>query len=367
LEKLNISKADVFPRATEHIHGMIKLTKKLLEKEIAYTAKDGIYFSIAKFKDYGKLSKIKLDETKSGVRIKNDEYDKENAQDFALWKFWNEKDGDVFWESEFGKGRPGWHIECSVMSMQHLGEQFDIHTGGIDLIFPHHENEIAQSEAETGKRFVQYWLHNEYILVNGKKMSKSLGNFFTLRDLLTQGYRPRAIRYLLLSSHYRQQLNFTFAGIDASQKVIEKLDTFMAALEERKKKGSANDADIKRLIKDTKDQFEEAMDDDMQISQALGHIFTFMHQINALLSENEIGKKNAEEILEFMQKIDSVLGVMHTEEQKTPREILMLAEEREKARKQKDFAASDRLRKEIIAKGFILDDTPQGYRLRKKE
>ncbi|MBI5393128.1 cysteine--tRNA ligase [Candidatus Woesearchaeota archaeon] len=367
LEKLNISKAYVFPRATQHIHGMIHLTQKLLDNEIAYQARDGIYFSISKFRNYGKLSKIKLDETKTGVRVKNDEYDKENAQDFALWKFWTEKDGDCVWESPFGKGRPGWHIECSVMAMQHLAEHFDIHTGGIDLIFPHHENEIAQSEAVTGKKFVNYWLHNEYILVNGKKMSKSLGNFFTLRDLLIQGYKARAIRYLLLSSHYRQQLNFTLQGIDAAEKVIEKFDIFFASLDEVKNlNNTVENNEIAAIIENAQKQFEEAMDDDLEISQGLAVIFEFIRRINVLASENKVGKKNAVDITDFMKKIDSVLGVMHTEESAMPREIIMLAEERERVRKKKDFATSDKLRKEIISKGYILDDTNTGYRLRKK-
>ncbi len=368
LATLNISKAAVFPRATQHIHGMVKMTQELLAKKIAYKAADGIYFSIQKFKNYGKLSKIKLTETQTGIRVKNDEYDKENAHDFALWKFWNEKDGNCFWETELGKGRPGWHIECSVMAMQHLGEQFDIHTGGIDLIFPHHENEIAQSEAVTGKKFVNYWLHNEYILVQDKKMSKSLGNFFTLRDLLVQGYRPRAIRYLLLSSHYRQQLNFTLQGIDAAQKVIEKFDIFFASIDEAKKKSEcAENLEIQEKIEHTRKEFEQAMDDDLEISKGLTAIFEFIRSINILLQDNKIGKKNADEILLFLMKIDSVLGIMQTEEHKIPREIVVLAEQREQARKKKEFSLADNLRKEINAKGYILDDNPTGYKLRKKD
>src|SRR3989338_8353872 len=209
IEALNIDKADVFPKATEHIKEMIDLVKKLLKNGIAYKSEDGsIYYDISKFKDYGKLSHTKIKELKEGARVNQDSYEKESANDFALWKAYHEEDGNIFWQTEIGKGRPGWHIECSAMSMKYLGSHFDIHAGGVDLVFPHHENEIAQSEAFTGKKFVNYWFHNEHLLVDGRKMSKSLGNYYTLRDLLTKNYNPKAIRYLLLSTHYRQQLNF---------------------------------------------------------------------------------------------------------------------------------------------------------------
>jgi len=230
LEKLNIDKADVFPRATDHIKEMVAIIENLLKKQAAYKAKDGIYFDISMFKDYGSLSGVELKDLQVGKRVKEDQYEKDEAQDFALWKFWDKNDYDVFWETEIGKGRPGWHIECSAMSMKFLGKSFDIHAGGVDLIFPHHENEIAQSECSTNKKFVRYWFHNEHLLVDGQKMSKSLGNFYTLRDLMDKDYKASAIRYLLLSVHYRQQINLTDESIEASTNAIRRLDFFVNGL-----------------------------------------------------------------------------------------------------------------------------------------
>ena len=229
LNTLNIQKPDRLARATEHIKEMENLIKKLIDKGFAYKGKDNsIYYSISKFKDYGKLSKIKIKELKAGARVKQDEYEKKQVSDFALWKAWDKEDGNVFWETEFGKGRPGWHIECSAMSSKYLGDQFDIHTGGIDLIFPHHENEIAQSEGASGKKpFVKYWIHNEWLLIEGKKMSKSFGNFYTLRDILNKGYSPMSIRYVLLSTHYRQQMNFTFKKLDAAKNSLQRWGNFL--------------------------------------------------------------------------------------------------------------------------------------------
>src|SRR3989338_67162 len=304
LETLHILKADVFPRATDYIQQMTDLINKLLKKGIAYTAEDGIYFSIQKFKKYGKLSKLDLTKNKPGARVQQDEYDKDTTHDFALWKFWTEKDGDVFWENKLGKGRPGWHIECSAMSMENLGEMFDIHTGGIDLIFPHHENEIAQSEAVTGCQFVRYWLHNEYIKVDGKKMSKSLGNFYTLRDLVNKGYSARAIRYLLLSTHYRQQLNFTLQGIEASQHAIDRIDEFIEKLD-LTDGTKAETTHIKKIIREFKQSFEAAMDNDLNIAEALAALFDFMKKINTLLVDNSVSKKDALAIFTSLKKIDN--------------------------------------------------------------
>jgi len=234
LEELNIDKADIFPRATDNINEMIDIIENLLKKKVAYKVKDGIYFGISKFKSYGSLSRVELKNLEVGERVRDDQYEKEEAHDFALWKFWDKNDYDVFWKTKIGKGRPGWHIECSAMSMKFLGESFDIHAGGIDLVFPHHENEIAQSECSTNKKFVKYWFHNEHLLVDGQKMSKSLGNFYTLRNLLNKGHDPNAIRYLLLSSHYRQQLNFTEQGIKAAKNSIDRLNDFMVKLKNNK-------------------------------------------------------------------------------------------------------------------------------------
>jgi cysteinyl-tRNA synthetase len=362
LKTLNIEIPEKMPKATEHIEGMVKLVKKLLEKGIAYKADDGIYFSISKFKEYGKLASLNLKQLKAGAsgRVKEDEYDKENAHDFVLWKFWDSNDGDVFWETEIGKGRPGWHIECSVMSSKYLGQPFDIHTGGVDLIFPHHTNEIAQSEAAEGKQFVKFWLHNEHLIVNGQKMSKSLGNFFTLRDLLKKGYDPRAIRYELLSTHYRQKMDFREENLMKLPLTLQKFDDFFDKLE--KAEGKENSKEVGKLVKEGKEKFEKAMDDDLNISAALAAVFEFMTEINKIM-EN-ISSSDADKIKKAMLGFDSVLGVMEHEED-IPKEIIELAEKRIEARKQKDWELSDKLRDEIKEKGYVVDDTKDGYRLKK--
>jgi len=361
IKTLAIEPADIFPKATENIPGMVQLIKKLLSKGYAYKADDGIYFKISKFKDYGKLSKIDLSQRRSGARICSDEYDKESAHDFSLWKFWTLEDGDVFWETEIGKGRPGWHIECSVMSGTNLSLPFDIHSGGVDLIFPHHENEIAQSEAATGKQFVKYWFHNEYILVDGHKMSKSLGNFFTLRDILEKGYKPKAIRYLLLATHYKQPLNFTFDGLKAAQAAVERLMEFMDRLKHAKGKDNRQ---IDELVADMKQGFQKSMDDDLNISAALGEIFEFVKHVNKLNAENAISQKDSNKIISAMNEIDTVLGLLKEEKTEIPKDILELVQEREKAREAKDFKRADSIRDKLKEKGFTVDDTPQGPRIK---
>jgi cysteinyl-tRNA synthetase len=358
LEELNIDKADVFPRATEHINEMVGIIEKLLEKKIAYKAKDGIYFDISKSKGYGKLSGIELKELQVGKRVREDQYEKEEAHDFALWKFWDENDYDVFWETEIGKGRPGWHIECSAMSMKLLGDTFDIHAGGIDLVFPHHENEIAQSECSTGKKFVNYWFHNEHLLVNGQKMSKSLENFYTLRDLLGKGHDPSAIRYLLLSSHYRQQLNFTEEGIKAAKNAIDRLNDFIIKL--KATKNNKNNPKIKKLIEQTKKHFEKEMDDDLEISNALAVVFDFVKKINTLIMNDNIGKKDVDQVCNLMLEFDGIFGVLETKKEKIPDEIKKLVQEREKARKEEDYERADRIREELKNKGYVLEDTEEG-------
>ena len=358
LEKLNIDKADIFPRATDHINEMVDIIGNLLKKKIAYNAKDGIYFDISKFKDYGKLSGVELKNLEIGERVRKDQYEKDEAQDFALWKFWDKNDYDVFWETKIGKGRPGWHIECSAMSMKFLGKSFDIHAGGIDLIFPHHENEVAQSESSTSKKFVNYWFHNEHLLVDGQKMSKSLGNFYTLRDLLDKGYDSRSIRYLLLSSHYGQQLNFTEDGIKAAKNSIDRLNDFMTKLKTIKNK--KNNPKVKKLILGTKINFEREMDDDLEVSNALAVIFDFVKKINTLIMEGSIGKKDADDVYNLMLRFDKIFGVLETKKEKIPDEIKKLVKEREKARKEKDYGKADKIRDEIKNKGYILEDDGEG-------
>jgi len=362
---LNIEKAEFYPRATEHIPEMVALIKKLLEKGYAYRGEDGsIYYAISKFKDYGKLSKIRVEELKPGARVKVDEYGKEEAWDFALWKAWDEDDGDVFWETELGKGRPGWHIECSAMAMKYLGETLDIHCGGVDNMFPHHENEIAQSEAATGKRFVNYWLHNEHLLVEGKRMAKRFGNYYTLRDLIKMGYDPTAVRYLLMSTHYRQQLNFTFEGLEAAKGAVERLRNFVRRLLDADGKGSGGKVEV--LVEQVKRGFEEAMDDDLNISVALAALFDFVRDVNRLMDENAVSREEAEEVYGLMMRFDKVLGVIGEvrREERLPKEAEELIRRREEARRAKDWETADRIRAQLRSMGIIVEDTPEGVKWR---
>ncbi len=360
---LNIKSADVYPRATEHIAEMVALIKRLTAKGYAYTGEDGsIYYAISKFKDYGKLSKIKVAELKAGARVKVDEYAKEEAQDFALWKAWAVEDGDVFWETELGKGRPGWHIECSAMSMRYLGETFDVHCGGVDNMFPHHENEIAQSEAATGRKFVNYWLHNEHLLVEGRKMAKKFGNFYTLRDLLKKGYDPIAIRFLLLSTHYRQQFNFTFEGLDAAKSAVERLRNFVRRLQDADGKGSGGK--IAELMLRVQEGFGAAMDDDLNVSVALAVLFDFVRDVNGLLDAGVVSGDEAKQVFDLMVGFDGVLGVVGRVEGEAvlPKEAEELIKKREEARKNKDWKTADALRQELRAMGVVVEDTAQGVR-----
>ncbi len=362
LKTLNIEPADIYPKATEHIKGMVEVIKKLLKKGIAYKAGDGIYFSISKFKGYGKLALLEKTALIKGKRALKDEYDKESVQDFALWKFWDRDDGNVYWETEFGKGRPGWHIECSEMSTRYLGQPFDLHTGGVDLIFPHHENEIAQSEGAFGKKFVNYWMHCSHLVVEGKKMSKSLGNFYTLRDVLGKGYSPAAVRYLLLSAHYRQQLNFTFEELKATTKAAETIIDFARRLKEVK---GDKGVSIDNKAKIHTDGFEKAMDDDLNISEALANVFGFMHDVNRLMAEGKLGKEDAQKALKTMENFDKVLGILNYSDERLNKEVEDLIRKREQARKGKDWKKSDLIREELKQKNIILEDTKDGVRWRK--
>jgi len=350
IKALNIKPANHYhyPKATSHIPEMVALIKKLIKNGYAYKGQDGsIYYAINKFKNYGKLSHIKVAELKAGARVKTDEYTKEEAQDFALWKAWTPEDGDVFWETELGKGRPGWHIECTAMSMKYLWETFDIHCGGIDNMFPHHENEIAQSEAATGQKFVNYWLHNEHLLVEGRKMAKKLGNFYTLRDLLGKGYDPIAIRYLLLSSHYRAQFNFTFEALDAAGAAVERLRNF-----------------VRRL--GVQLGFGEAMDDDLNVSVALAVLFDFVREVNVLLDAGVVSRSEADSVSALMKRFDGVLGVIGDVEREDAlsKAAEELIKKREEARKAKDWATADALRVRLSEMGVVVEDTAQGVRWR---
>ena len=357
MKTLKIEAASIYPKATEHVKEMVNFVKVLVNKGFGYEKIGSIYFDISKLQNYGKLSKIDLSQMKIGARVDMDEYEKEHPGDFVLLKKSkpDEIKRGIFYETEFGKIRPGWHLECSVMSMKYLGETFDIHTGGIDLVFPHHENEIAQSEAYSGKKFVNYWVHNEHLVVDGKKMSKSLGNFYTLRDLLEKGYDPKAIRYLLLSTHYRQKLNFTFEALEAAKNAVEKLDNFIFILKGMNCKEDVGNID--ELINEAKAAFDQRMDDDLNISEALAVIFDFMRDINKL----RLSKKDASKIIELMKKFNKILGVIEFEKtEDISSEIKKLIEEREKARKNKDWAKSDKIRDELKKKGIELIDTKEG-------
>lgn len=368
LKTLHIEPADSYPRATDCIPDMIKLIQGLLEKGVAYKGEDqSIYYSITAFSPYGRLSHLHLEDLKEGAseREAADEYEKENAADFVLWKAYDPKrDGATFWDSPFGKGRPGWHIECSAMAMKILGPSIDIHAGGVDLIFPHHENEIAQSEAFSGQPFVRYWVHSEHLLVDHKKMSKRLGNFYTLRDLLKKGYNGSEVRYMLLHTHYRTQLNFTFQGLDGAVASLQRLSDFIQRLQEI---DGGQTGSIDPLLKDTEQAFAEALADDLNISVALAALFELVRKINHLCDENKIGKAQAQQLLTLLEKFDQVLGVLpfKKEEIAIPQELLEALEKRNRARVEKNWAEADKQRNLIQSQGYLIEDTPKGAKLKK--
>ncbi len=371
LKTLNIQEAEYYPKATDYISEMIHIIEELLKKKIAYKSENGsIYYSIRHFPSYGKLSHFCLDELKFNASGDNiaDEYEKQNASDFVLWKIYDpERDGKIFWESPFGKGRPGWHIECSAMSMKLLGETLDLHCGGVDLTFPHHENEIAQSEGRTGKRFAYHWFHVEHLLVDHKKMSKSLKNFYTLRDLLKLSYTGQEVRYLLLASHYRTQLNFTFPSLNAARASLQRIKDFILRLREIDTPAKTSYPIIDLLQK--KDlEFQEALADDLNMPIALATLFDLIRELNSLADNQEIGKEEIKDILHLLKKWDQVLGVLPIDEkeEEIPEELLQMLETREEARKSKNFAKSDEMRNEILKRGYLIEDTPSGARLKRK-
>lgn len=368
LKTLNIERADHYPRATAFIPQMIAIIQTLLDKKVAYRGADeSIYFSIAAFPSYGCLSHLKMDELKSGAsqRVSSDEYEKENVADFTLWKAYDPKrDGAIFWESPFGRGRPGWHIECSAMAMSLLGESIDIHVGGVDNRFPHHENEIAQSEACSGKPFVKLWLHSEHLLVDGKKMSKSLGNFYTLRDLTDKGYSGAEIRLMLLSGHYKTQLNFTFEGLDAARATLTRIADFVHRLKSLEiDRGDP----IGMEIRATRSAFKEALFDDLNLAQALAVFFAFMRSIHQRCDAKQLGQDGAVEILAFLKEIDAVLGLIPFEQElgEIPIHLLEALKKREAARKEKNWEEADKQRALIQASGYQIEDSPSGPRLKR--
>jgi cysteinyl-tRNA synthetase len=360
---LRIKPADEFPCATDqrYIDRMIEMINTLISKGLAYQAEDkSVYFRISKFPNYGKLAHFDLTQLRSTGRVKHDEYDKEHIGDFALWKAWDEEDGDVKWDSPWGPGRPGWHIECSAMSTTLLGDQIDIHCGGVDNIFPHHEAEIAQSEGVTGKKFVRYWLHCAHLLVDGQKMAKSLGNFYTVPDVLAKGYTGRELRYALLRVHYRVPLNFTWEGMNEARESLARIDEWLARL--RGLIGSARCADRpQRGVPTT--QFEDALDEDLNISAALGFLFESIRETNRAMDEGKLDAASAQAWLDWWKRIDSILDLETEAEIVVPPEVAQLSEERENARREKNWKRSDQLRGQIFALGWEVRDTKEGQKL----
>ncbi len=363
IDALRIERAEVYPRATKHIKEMIDLAVGLKRNGYTYESDGSLYFKIVSFKDYGELSKLNRRVLKLGARVDSDEYEKENAQDFVLWKA--KKEGEPFWSSPFGEGRPGWHLECSAMSMKYLGETFDLHTGGVDNIFPHHENEIAQSEGYSGKKFVNYWLHSSHLLVDGEKMAKSKGNYYTIKDILDKGIQARAIRYLLSTTHYRKNLNFTFNGLAQAKQELEKVDDFMYRLKNEKVNAGDN-SDLARKIKEAKEEFIEAMDDDLNISGGIGALFKFMREANISYDRGIVTEENRDQMMELMQSLDRVLILLPKEPELLEEEIEKMIALRTEARKNKDYQTADKIRRELQEKGILLEDTPQGVRWKKK-
>jgi cysteinyl-tRNA synthetase len=377
LKALNCQEPHVKPRATEYIPEIIALIETLIARGIAYKASDGsVYFSISKYQgcgcQYGQLLKLNFDEMRAGERVSADEYEKESVADFALWKARVPDDGDIFWPSPFGEGRPGWHVECSAMSMKLLGESFDLHLGGEDLKFPHHEDEIAQSEGATGKPFVKYWLHGAHLLVEGKKMSKSLGNFFTLRDLLAKGFTGREIRYLLLTAHYRETFNFTLDGLAGAKSALARIDECVSKLRELSGAPGAVPAGAQQradtvfgVPSDLLANFKAAIWDDLNISAAWGVVFEWVRETNKKLADNSLSATEAAANLAAWERVDSVLGIGTKSEAEIPAEILALAEARTAAKQAKDFKRADAIREELKAKGWVIEDSPKGIKLKK--
>lgn len=359
LFSLGCLRPKIMPRATEHVEGMIALIEELMKKGMAYATDDGsVYFNVEKFPSYGKLSRLDRTQLKPGARVRQDEHSREAYGDFALWKGYSECDGEVFWESPWGKGRPGWHIECSCMSMKHLGETIDIHCGGEDLIFPHHEDEIAQSEGVTGKTFARFWLHSAHLLVDGQKMSKSLGNFFTLRDLMAKGFTGREIRYALVSVHYRLPLNFTFKNLEGARQTLHRLDAWVKRL--RSVTGiSPNPAEEGNLFRD----FTAALDEDLNISGALAHLFKALRESNRRMDLGEFTSQEAAQLLRDWERVEQILGLPKIVEESASEEILAIARERDACRQEKNWKKSDELRDKLRARGWRVEDTATGFKL----
>ncbi len=364
LETLRIQPAEIMPRATEHIDVMIDLVSRLKEGGFTYERDGSTYYRIDRFNDYGKLSQLDPGDIRPSSQVDEDEYSKEDPRDFVLWKA--RKEGEEEWDSPFGPGRPGWHLECSAMSMKYLGESFDIHCGGVDLVFPHHENEIAQSEGATGKPFVRHWVHAAHLIVEGQKMSKSLGNFLTLRDLLDRDCNPVALRYLLASVHYRRQLNFTSDGLEQSRAAIRRVNDFVLRVREVADGVPTNEEVSERVVSARK-RFEDAMDEDLNTSAALAALFELVRDVNVRLESKQVGSSNRDEILDLLQDVNQIFDVFEIEELELgDEEVARLIDEREKARHDRDYGRGDEIRDLLQEQGILLEDTGDGTRWKRR-
>ncbi len=373
-KSLNILKPNILSRATEHIDEMIDLIKKLQKKDYTYNSRGSIYYKITKFNNYGRLARLDKQSLKPNAQKRlnvKDEYDKDNVNDFALWKSWSPDDKNVFWQTDLGKGRPGWHIECSAMAMKYLGETFDIHSGGVDLIFPHHTNEIAQSEAATGHKFVNYWLHNAHLIVNGQKMSKSQKNFYTLKDLNNKHCHPLLVRIILLKTHYRQTLDFNSKSLQEARAIAQKFVNFLINLDFLQEKDSKNQTKIDPLIMSTRKRFKKAMNEDLNISSALSAIYDFIGKINKQM--DKLGSENAKKTKNFIFELDKILGFVESlysqyrlvlDKKDKDLSIKELLNQREKARKDKNFKEADKIRKKLLDYNLLVEDTEFGYLLK---
>ncbi len=370
LARLSVEAAEHYPRATRHIDEMIDLIERLVERGIAYERDGSVYYRIADDENYGRLSRIDLSNVRRGERVASDDYSKEDARDFVLWK--GAKPGEPQWDSPWGPGRPGWHVECSAMSMRYLGETFDIHCGGVDNIFPHHDNEIAQSESATGQQFVRYWRHAEHLIVDGEKMSKSLGNQYTLSDLLERGVSPRSLRYLFLSVHYRQKLNFTFPAVEAADNALRRLDEMRYRLEHADESADAS-TELATAAEAMETDFRQALANDLNVSAALAALFGLVKRVNVAIEQGPLARGDRERLLTALATVDTVLGVLDPaaweggqEGGADVAEIEALVAQRQAARRQKDFATADRIRGELEEQGIVLEDTPEGTRWRRR-
>ncbi len=356
LDTLQIERAEAYPRATHHVPEMVDLCKRLKARGHTYESQGSLYFKISTFPRYGGLSHIDLSGIMPGARVESDEYEKEDARDFVLWKA--RKESEPFWATDLGEGRPGWHVECSAMSMKYLGETFDIHTGAVDNIFPHHENEVAQSEAATDKPFVRCWMHCEHLIVDGEKMSKSRGNFYTLRDLIARDLDPRAIRYFLLTAHYRKQLNFTLEGVSQAAAALTRLDDFTDRLD---REPPGHPGELHHAIRTTREKFDSSLNDDLNTAEALAAAFDLLREANATFDRGGGSVEERSALGSFFDDLTSVFGI-RSRPLELSAEVEDLIRRREEARQKRDFAMSDRLRRELHDRGIILEDTPQGVR-----